>query len=416
MEAKATQVQKNQKTLLCKNCVLRGIGRDGRDGQNGRDGLPGSKSTCVCSCPSSGGGGSSSQAYEYALYKAPGPNWSNINLRSVPAYESGRISIVVFGLDKYYHELLSPQFVCVYENKNGDKLFSPYAWLGYAKPQSKQLTIQCDVPTVSALPLNDRTFTVAVYFRNDSDSVLFYSGKLGDDQLVFEENWKSYEFFTPNSTVAISAYGLNPLFEVTATFTWPNSTTLAVSTLPTASNQIVVNLQKYSNMFRGQNTVTMSLTTSSGTIPFAGSTGGDSVVLIGDALKPHSACSQYNLLDQQWRKASNTGFGSYCDGSGGSSKSGFKVGWNRFDDAIGGSMPTACVKNSHACGSSDGGWFNGVVPTVVGVEIDAEVCFYNQFGGCCAHHVKAKIVNCGAFHVYYLPFVPACDLAYCSKD
>ena len=353
--------------------------------------------------------------YEYELYKAPGPNWSNINLRSVSAYKGGRISIVTFGLDKYYHELLSSQFVCVYENKNGDKFFSPYAWLGYPKPQSRYLSIQCDVPTVSAVALNDRAFTVSVYFRNDSQSVLFYSGKLGDDQLVFEENWKSYEFFTVNSTVVISAYGLNPAFDVKATFTWSNGTTLAVTTQPTASNQIVVNLQKYTTTFRGQHTVTMSLTTSSGTIAFAGSTGGDSIVLIGDALKPHSACSQYNLLDQQWRKTSNIVSSTYCDGPSGSSRSGFKVGWNRFDAAIGGSMPHACVERQYVCGAFRGGWFDGAVPTVVGVEIDAKVCFYSRYGGCCATQVDVKIVNCGAFNIYYLPQVPFCNLAYCSK-
>ncbi|MCA9687606.1 MAG: hypothetical protein KC457_35930, partial [Myxococcales bacterium] len=68
----------------------------------------------------------------------------------------------------------------------------------------------------------------------------------------------------------------------------------------------------------------------------------------------------------------------------------------------------------YSCGTSAGGWVNGLVPSVEDGPTPVEMCF--AFGGDdCAWSVEATFINCYLDpHILWLPEVPDCDLGYCT--
>ena len=128
-----------------------------------------------------------------------------------------------------------------------------------------------------------------------------------------------------------------------------------------------------------------------------------------------SECSNYDVLDEPWRKVSNVHRynpkGVKCDGSG-------FAGWKRFADSIGGKMAENCPKTS-ACGTNFPGWVkDGAHPTIVGQTTTVKICFLARISGCCPDgkmQVSAEVTNCGFYYVYNLPRTPGCYLGYCSS-
>ena len=122
-------------------------------------------------------------------------------------------------------------------------------------------------------------------------------------------------------------------------------------------------------------------------------------------------CSNYDLLDEQWRKVSivNDGSGLRCD------RNEMSPGWKRFSDNIGGRMPESCPDSVRRCGTLAPGWLNGTHPTVVGQKTAMQVCFYWLQKGCCQLQASVEVTNCGLYYVYNLPTPPSCDLVYCGN-
>ena len=124
-----------------------------------------------------------------------------------------------------------------------------------------------------------------------------------------------------------------------------------------------------------------------------------------------SECSNYDVLDEPWRKVSivNDDSDLKCD------QRDMSPGWKRFSDSIGGEMPESCPDSVRRCGTQAPGWLNGIHPTVVGQKTRMQVCFYWQQDGCCQFHAFVEVTNCGLYYVYNLPAPPICNLVYCGN-
>ena len=123
-----------------------------------------------------------------------------------------------------------------------------------------------------------------------------------------------------------------------------------------------------------------------------------------------SECSNYDVLDEPWRKLEvsiRSGYGLRCDKT-------MSVGWKRFADSIGGKMPDSCPVSRFRCSTNAPGWLNGSHPTVVGQKTAMKVCF-RFYGRCCFVQVSVEVTNCGAYYVYNLRNPPTCFLAYCAS-
>ena len=123
-----------------------------------------------------------------------------------------------------------------------------------------------------------------------------------------------------------------------------------------------------------------------------------------------SECSNYDVLDEPWRKVSitNNGYEDRCD------KSTMSVGWKRFAASIGGEMPDSCPASMNRCGTDAPGWLNGSRPTVMGQKTAMEVCF-RYSGLCCWDKVSVEVTNCALYYVYNLPQTPCCACTYCGS-
>ena len=120
-------------------------------------------------------------------------------------------------------------------------------------------------------------------------------------------------------------------------------------------------------------------------------------------------CSNYDVLDQQWRKVSlaNDGSENKCDLTLTSAE------WKRFADNIGGKMPEFCPEPQFTCGTDGPGWLNGTHPAV-GKKTSRHVCF--KFSErCCWLKLSVDVTNCVLYYVYNLPKPPTCSSAYCGN-
>ena len=90
------------------------------------------------------------------------------------------------------------------------------------------------------------------------------------------------------------------------------------------------------------------------------------------------------------------------------------AGWYRFRGAAGQQLSEQCLPKWH-CGSHSTGWLNGTHPTVGDGVVERRVCF-NWKDSCCKFKTNIRVRNCGAFYVYKLKPVPACNLRYCSVE
>ena len=123
-----------------------------------------------------------------------------------------------------------------------------------------------------------------------------------------------------------------------------------------------------------------------------------------------SECSNYEVLDEPWRKVSieNDGKEDKCD------KRTMSAGWKRFADSIGGEMPDSCPASRNRCGTDAPGWLNGSHPIVVGQKTAMRICFRYSVH-CCWQKVSVEVTNCGLYYVYNLPKPPICNLVYCGN-
>ena len=123
-----------------------------------------------------------------------------------------------------------------------------------------------------------------------------------------------------------------------------------------------------------------------------------------------SECSNYDVLDEPWRKVSivNDGSDLKCD------QRYMSPGWKRFSDSIGGKMPESCPDSVRRCGTDAPGWLNGAYSTVVGQKSSMQVCF-KWDGNCCRFQASVTVTNCGLYYVYNLPTPSTCSLVYCGN-
>eukprot|EP00118_Oscarella_pearsei_P008163 m.41296 g.41296 ORF g.41296 m.41296 type:complete len:453 (+) comp33125_c0_seq1:95-1453(+) len=395
-------------------------GDKGDAGSDGRDGRDGQASDCTCNCASSGSSecSGSSAALTYPLFKSDGPTWTNLDRYNKVSPNGGTtMGLVTFGLDRYYHIDVASQYIVRFENEDGDMLYTDYSNIRRVK-NTADLNILCALPSAKSWPLAKRKATVTAWFRNVAE--IEFSGKPGDDQIEFVSNWFRFEFVSVTTDVIISGTGLDVDDGLTAVFRWSNGTTLSVTAKPISDAEINYDLSPYSDRFRGNHTVQLTISSSTlGTLPFTGDVGGDTVVLQGDAETTHPNCTNYHLLEQGWRTVSTTSSSiQYCDQA--QRGTGLKAyDWNRFDESIGGQMLSSCPDTTqyYKCSTRFGGWIDDTLPTILGVEFSVKVCFALNKFQCCVfdYQTVIKIVNCGDYYVYYLPYVPACDLAYCSS-
>ncbi|CAF4624529.1 unnamed protein product [Rotaria sp. Silwood2] len=122
-------------------------------------------------------------------------------------------------------------------------------------------------------------------------------------------------------------------------------------------------------------------------------------------------CSSYTTINDPSRNVAQTSLYSFCDNgvpfntsNGGS--------WIRFIGTGGTTIPLTSPGLNN-CGAYIGGWFNGTLPTTVGIVVNGTVCFaINSLS--CFLSISVSLINCSGFYVYFLPPVTICNLRYCT--
>ena len=117
-------------------------------------------------------------------------------------------------------------------------------------------------------------------------------------------------------------------------------------------------------------------------------------------------CQFHTVLEDYDRDVKNRTVPGYakCDHN-------LNIGWYRFLNISGITMPTACPPR-YTCGTLYPGWLTGDHPTVDEGEVRRAVCFSNGLGWCCKKTSSIRVKNCSSFYVYYL--VPTqCPYRYC---
>ena len=88
------------------------------------------------------------------------------------------------------------------------------------------------------------------------------------------------------------------------------------------------------------------------------------------------------------------------------------IGWYRFLNISGITMPTACPPR-YTCGTLHPGWLTGDHPTVDEGEVQRTVCFSKGLGRCCEEASFIEVKNCSSFYVYRLSPSAKCPYRYC---
>ena len=140
-------------------------------------------------------------------------------------------------------------------------------------------------------------------------------------------------------------------------------------------------------------------------------------------LLPRSAlpaqCSNHRILDEAWRRVSNTAQTRRDDTTNScSDPSGLTDGWYRYErrGTVQRMLDTCPLGTPYICGTDWPGWLQGEHPRVIGKEVQRTVCFHYN-GNCCFDRVNIKVINCQSYYVYYLtPFsYPTCNRVYCFE-
>ena len=338
------------------------------------------------------------------------PGWLNLNMSRVPSipFPNETVSVVVFSLGKYYHKLMRPQFVCRFTSKtNPSRTFvSDYARLRPIAKGDPCFDIDCPLQNVTSWKIKERTAVVSVLYRSKLE--LKFIGKEGDNMLTFIDAWTSFEYDTNAGTILLRGESLNPDHEHSAKFVLENGNAFTVLARPTSLSEITFNLTENVEDLKENVSAQIKLFTTQGLVPYDGDEGGDTVILESPVV--HEACDNYNLVNQPWRKVSNTVQSQYyCDNK---NVGVLANGWNRFDSSIGGRLPQSCPP-TYRCSTLATGWLRDPPPTEKGIEVANTVC-YHWSSNCCNWQSAVKVVNCGEFFVYHLPAPPICALAYCG--
>ena len=339
------------------------------------------------------------------------PSWLNLNTTRVPAipHPGQTVTVVTYGLDNYFHSLMTPQFTCRYTSKGDRGLIvnTDYARLRQLE-EEPCLVIDCPLKSVESWKFNERTALVSVHFRKKTG--LKFVGIEGANEISFISEWTSFEYDTFKAILVIYGISLDPEYDHTVILTLDNGKKFTACARPKTLNKIVYNLKDDVQTLDEEQPAKITIETVQGVIVYGGDKGGDSVII-----EPflHAACDPDNhkVVDQPWRKVSNTVTRPrYCD----QRSVGIQTnGWNRIDPKIGGNLPRSCPSYNR-CGTYSPGWLRDALPTEKGIETANTVCF--RWGCyCCNYKTSIKVINCGEFYVYYLPPPPRCDMAYCSS-
>ena len=122
-------------------------------------------------------------------------------------------------------------------------------------------------------------------------------------------------------------------------------------------------------------------------------------------------CVTYKTIDNAFRSTSyviKQGDPAICD-------KGLKVGWYRFVNAVGGTLPESKVEVNH-CGTIAPIWMQGLHPSLADDVVDRVACvnYLGLLNGCLvAIQIKVKKCNDG-FFVYYLQPPHGCPMGYCA--
>ncbi|XP_065846383.1 uncharacterized protein [Oscarella lobularis] len=339
------------------------------------------------------------------------PSWLNLNTTRVPAipHPGQTVTVVTYGLENYFHSLMTPQFICRYTSK-GDRGLSvntDYARLRKLEDDDPCLVIDCPLESVASWEFDERTALVSVLFRKKAG--LKFVGFRGANEISFISEWTCYEYDTIKAIIVIYGISLDPEYDHTIILTLDNGKKITACARPKTLTKIVYNLKDDIQTLEEEHMANITIETTQGVIVYRGDKG-DSVVL-----QPllHAAChpDNHKVVDQPWRKISNTAtYPRYCD----QRSVGIRAhGWNRIDPKIGGNMPQSCPSYNR-CGTYGPGWLRDPLPTEKGMEMANTVCFrWNCY--CCNYKTPIKVINCGEFYVYWLPPPPRCDMAYCGN-
>ncbi|CAF3047668.1 unnamed protein product [Rotaria sp. Silwood2] len=134
-----------------------------------------------------------------------------------------------------------------------------------------------------------------------------------------------------------------------------------------------------------------------------------SSISIGNQSGP--PCSSYTTINDPSRNVAQpfsygfwdngTPFNTSNDGS-----------WIRFIDTGGTTIPLTSP-TINRCGAYIGGWFNGTLPTTVGIVVNGTV-YFGIHSNPTAFCVSMSVINCSGFYVYFLPSTPVYSLRYCT--
>jgi hypothetical protein len=123
-------------------------------------------------------------------------------------------------------------------------------------------------------------------------------------------------------------------------------------------------------------------------------------------------CSSYTVINDPLRNVNTSGTGGVCD-DGPLFNTSIGGRWIRFIGIGGTIMPLTSPGIAH-CGAFLAGWFNGILPSMTGIVVSADICFEMYRGPDCNFLQNASVANCGSFYVYFLPPIPICNARYCT--
>ncbi|CAF2636415.1 unnamed protein product [Rotaria sp. Silwood2] len=122
-------------------------------------------------------------------------------------------------------------------------------------------------------------------------------------------------------------------------------------------------------------------------------------------------CSSYTTINDPSRNVAQASLYGFCD-NGAPFNTSNGGSWIRFIGTGGTTIPLTSP-DENRCGGYFGGWFNGTLPTTVGIVVNGTVRFgIDRNPG--IFWVSMSVINCGSFYVYFLPPVTSCSLRYCT--
>ena len=123
-----------------------------------------------------------------------------------------------------------------------------------------------------------------------------------------------------------------------------------------------------------------------------------------------SQCTSYTVNSDSTRNIATGTPGSLCDNT-------LTARWYRFTGAGGTRLATSSVSKDK-CTTTNGGSYNGSLPSTTGTTTFGTLCLNNDGYLCYAAWSGSfiAVTNCGSYYVFYLIPITNCNSRYCTTS